>query len=117
MEPIGHMTPTDPTHRRDFVRALALGAIAAPALGADDPKPKPDAAKPESPKPIDEAEARMAIVVARFGKHAKLDDAARAAIRNDIAGVVRRGEALRKITLDNGDGPFPVFHPYRGPME
>ena len=106
------MTPPDPTPRRAFVRALALGAIAAPALGADDPKPKP-----EPPKPIDEAEARMALVVARFGKHAKLDEAARAAIRNDVAGVVRRGEALRKIPLDNGDGPFPIFHPYRGPLD
>ena len=106
------MTPIEPTRRRDFVRVLALGAIAAPAIGADDPKPKP-----EPPKPPDEVDARMAIIVARFGKHAKLDDAARAAIRNDVAGVIRRGEALRKIPLDNGDGPLPVFHPYRGPLD
>ena len=98
--------------RREFVKAFALGAIAAPAALADD-QPKPP---PESPKLIDEVDARMAIVLARFGKHAKLDDKARATIRAQIAGVVGRGEALRKIPLGNGDGPFPVFHPFRAPL-
>jgi len=118
------MTPTDPRHRRDFVRALALGAIAAPAAIADEPKwaddkdkPKDEAkAKAEPPKPPDEVDARMAIVLARFGKHAQLDEKARATIRGQVEGVIRRGEALRKIPLGNGDGPFPVFHPYRAPL-
>ena len=56
-------------------------------------------------------------IVARFGKLARLDDAARAAVRTEVAGIVRRGEALRKVSLDNGDGPFPVFHPYRAPLD
>ncbi len=117
------MTPADPIPRRDFARALALAAVAAPAALAEDPKPardekdKPkDQPKPAPPRPPDEVEARMAIVLARFGKHAQLDEKARASIRAEIAGIVRRGEALRKIPLGNGDGPFPVFHPHRGPL-
>ncbi len=104
------MNPSEPSHRRDFVRALTLGAIAAPRVVADDVKGA------EAPKSHDEVEARMEILLARFGKHAKLDASAREAIRSEVAGVVRRGEALRKITLQNGDGPFPVFHPYRSPL-
>jgi hypothetical protein len=106
------------------LQAVVAGAAAAPALG-DDPKKEPTkpqpAARPEpahveAPPPLDEVDARMALVLARYGKHAKLDDKARATIRSEIAGIVRRGEALRKITLTNGDGPFPVFHPYRAPL-
>lgn len=120
------MTAPAPVPRRDFARALAVAAVTVPSVFGDEPKkdapkdqPK-DAAKggpkPEPPKPPDEVEARMAIVLARYGKHAQLDDKARAAIRSEVAGIVRRGEALRKIPLGNGDGPFPVFHPYRGPL-
>jgi hypothetical protein len=98
------MSHGDASHRRDFVRALALGAVAAPAMAAE-----PVVAAP----PIDEIDARMAIVIARFGKHARLDAAARSAIRAEIVGLIARGEALRKLPLHNGDGPFPVFHPYR----
>ncbi len=116
------MTPTDPSHRRDFVRALALGAIAAPAAIADEPKraddkdKDKDKPKAEPPRPPDEVDARMAIVLARFGKHAQLDEKARATIRGQVEAVIRRGEALRKLPLGNGDGPFPVFHPYRAPL-
>jgi hypothetical protein len=116
------MSPPDPIPRRDFARALALGALAAPSAFADDPKPAADARKdepkpaPAPPKPPDEVEARMAIVLARYVKHAQLDDKARAAIRSEIAGIVRRAETLRKLPLGNGDGPFPVFHPYRAPL-
>lgn len=115
------MTGPDPIPRRDFARALALAAVAAPSALADEPKaddkdkPK-DASKPEPPKPPDEVDARMALILARFGKHAQLDDKARAAIRGEIAGIVRRGEALRKVPLGNGDGPFPVFHPFKAPL-
>jgi hypothetical protein len=107
-------------HRRDFVRSLALGASAGalaghPAARADEPaKPDKDKKdeKPESPK--SEADARMEVVLARFGK--QLDADARKAVRAEIESIVRRAEALRKIPLDNGDGPFPVFTPYRAPL-
>lgn len=107
------------SHRRDFVRTLALGATVAalpeaPAL-ADDPKPqeKPKAAEP--PKAPTEADARMALVLARYGS--QLDEAARKAVRAEVEMMTRRAEALRKFALENGDGPFPVFHPYRAPLE
>ena len=63
---------------------------------------------------LKEAEARMSYVLARFGGH--LDEAARKSVRAEIDGLVGRAEALRKVPLDNGDGPFPVFRPYRAPL-
>jgi hypothetical protein len=110
------------THRRDFVRSLALGASTGillrsdPALADDDNPAKanddPPKAEPEAPKT--EADARMELVLARFGK--QLDDDARKAVRAKVNSIVRRAEGLRKFTLTNGDGPFPVFTPYRAPL-
>jgi hypothetical protein len=109
------MTGADAIPRRGFARALAAAAVVAPGALADDPKKDEEKPK-EAPRPPDEVDARMALLLARFGKHAQLDDQAREAIRRDVAAAVRRGEALRKVPLGNGDGPFPVFHPYRGPL-
>ena len=100
-----------PPHRRRFLGALALGASTAamttpPPLQAGEPEPGP-------PRPT-EVDARMDLLVARYGKH--LDDKARGTIRADVAALVRRAETLRKYKLDNGDGPFPVFTPYRAPL-
>jgi hypothetical protein len=104
----------DRHHRRDFVRTLALGASAAtlsgPAVRGDEPKHD----KEEPPKPRSEADARMELILARFGKH--LDADARKSIRGEVESIVRRAEALRKFPLDNGDGPLPVFSPYRAPL-
>src|SRR4051812_47926668 len=110
------MPPRRRQHRRDFVRSLALGASASavarsPAV-ADEPKAG-DANKPDAPKT--EADARMDLVVARFGKH--LDAKARESVRSEVESIVRRAEALRKFPLTNGDGPYPVFIPYRAPLE
>jgi hypothetical protein len=105
-------------HRRDFVRTLALSvpaaaaALSAPtAVWGDEPK-KDESKPPEPPKT--ETDARMELVLARFGK--QLDEAARKKVRGEVQAIVRRAEALRKFPLDNGDGPFPVFHPYRAPL-
>ena len=110
-------------HRRDFVRSLALGASAAVftgnARGAEDEKDRDRKKDQETPKQEGdaavkaEADARMELVLARFGS--RLDEAARKSIRAEVEAHVRRAQALRKIPLDNGDGPFPVFHPYRAP--
>jgi hypothetical protein len=109
---------SEPKNRRDFVRALALGASAGtlaqhPASAwADDEKDDKGKGKPD---PIQaEADARMALIVARFGKH--LDDEARKSVRAEIGRIVRRADQLRKFPLDNGDGPFPVFTPYRATL-
>lgn len=105
---------SDHPHRRDFVRSLALGAsvgLLPQTLVADEPdKDSPNQAEP----PPSEADARMALVVARFGR--QLDDDARKIVRAEIDSIVQRAESLRKFPLDNSDGPFPVFHPYRAPL-
>ena len=104
-----------PHHRRDFVKAISLAAPAAlfttPASADDPPK---DEKKADEPKPKTEADARMELVLARFGK--QLDEAARKTVRAEVESIVRRAEALRKFELDNGDGPYPVFQPYRAPL-
>ncbi len=99
------------TTRRGFVQGFAFGAIAAGSAAQADDAPK-DAKPPEKPQ-LSQVDARMALIVDRFGKHKELDDKALDAIRAEVATIVRRGEQLRKISLENGDGPFPVFHPYR----
>ena len=120
--------PTPLTHRRDFVRSLALGAAATATVvlplsqPAEADEPKVEAKKADKPaepaKKADptEADARMDLVLARFGKHKQLDDKAKATIRAEIAGLVHRAEALRKLPISNGEGPFPVFQAYRAPL-
>jgi hypothetical protein len=109
-----------PRPRRDFLSALVLGgpaaSLAARAAAADD-KPGEDKPAPAEPKvkASAEADARMELVLARFGK--SLDDDARASVRAEVEAIVHRAELLRKFPLDNGDGPFPVFIPYRAPLE
>lgn len=95
-------------HRRDFVKTVTLGAITVPTgARADEPMP--------APSQPSEADARMALILARFGN--QLDDNARKVVRGEVESLVERVEALRKFVLENGDAPFPVFHPYRAPRE
>jgi hypothetical protein len=116
------------THRREFVRTLALGASAGlvvtassvagdptaqeKAKTAQDDKPKDD--KPKEEPPRTEVDARMDLIIARYGKH--LDEAARKIVRAEVQSHVRRAEALKRFALTNGDEPFPVFKPYRAPL-
>jgi hypothetical protein len=99
----------DPSRRRFLRRTAALGAAAAtplPATAGQEPAAEDDPLRAE-------VDARMALVVARFGRH--LDDAAREEVRRQVEGVVRQGRALRQSPLANGDEPMPVFRPYRAP--
>ena len=112
----------NPSHRRDFVKTIALGASAAaltsPArAGADADAPEfvgPPKPKPEPKARPTEVEARMSLVTSRFGT--LLDEGRRKAVEARVNSIVRRAEALRKFELDNGEGPFPVFTPYRAPL-
>lgn len=109
---------SDPQNRRKFVGTVALGTAAASLSGASPlvgDEPKKDAEKAQPPKPGTEADARMELVLARFGKH--IDASALKSVRGEVASIVHRAAALRKFPLDNGDGPFPVFTPYRAPLE
>lgn len=104
------------SHRRDFAKGVAVTVAAGFPLTrvrADDPKPD-DAKKSEPTKPSTEADARMQLIEARFGKY--LDDNARREVRSEIEGQVKRAEALRKIEVDYREGPAPVFVPYRAPL-
>lgn len=103
----------DHRDRRSFIRLIAAGSaagIASTSAAADDP---PKAAEVEPPNKS-ETSARMELILARFGKH--LDDDAKKAVRAELEAIVRRSERLRKFALTNGDGPFPVFTPFRAPL-
>lgn len=100
------------SHRRDFVRALALGAST--SLVAACPA-RPQEPVQEPPDPVEaEVDARMSLIVNRYGD--RLDDTAREEIRREVTGIVRRGRSLREYPLDNGDGPASVWIPYRAPL-
>jgi hypothetical protein len=88
---------------------VAASSVSHAARLADDSKGPPgDEKVTETPT---EVEARLNLVLARFGSH--LDSEARASVRGEIEGIVQRAKALRAYRLDNGDGPFPIFSPYR----
>ncbi len=101
-------------HRRDFVLGFSLGLV--PSLVVPGAQARGDETPPGPPSdPIQaETDARLALVLARFG--ARLDEEARMAIRSEIESQVRRAEGLRHFALTNGEGPFPVFKPYRSPL-
>jgi len=102
---------SEPSHRRDFVRGLVLGSAAAGlcsrATGEDEPKKA-------AVVPIAEIEARMDLILARYGDF--LDEAARKVVKLDVESIVRRADALRAFELTNADEPFPIFVPYRSPL-
>ena len=62
-----------------------------------------------------EADARLAVVLARFGD--RLDDADRAAVRTRIVEQVVEAAELRAVPLQNGDEPDFVFAPFRQDRE
>jgi hypothetical protein len=105
------------TGRRHFVKSMAAGAAvglaAGGSKGAAPAQDKP--AQDDKPKdPIDaEVEVRMALILARYGEH--LDADAQKAIESDVRSMVNRARRLKAYDLDNGDGPMPVFVPYRAP--
>jgi hypothetical protein len=104
------------THRREFVRWLAVGGAsgvlvsegesAFAAAHSQDPAEAADRTSLDA-----EVEARLAIVLARYG--AVLDDATRLLIQADIRLHVTRARRLKSFALENGDAPFPVLIPYR----
>ncbi len=109
---------SDQQSRRHFVRTLTLGASAATLSAPGELAAEDDVKKDEPPKTEpapSETDARMDLILARFGKH--LDADARQKVRAAVEGIVHRAEGLRQFPLTNGDGPFPVFTPYRAPLD
>ena len=112
------MNRNDPLSAPLRRRAFVVGVAGAGALGFARKTEGIDAAAAQDPAPevkpdaLDaEIDARLALVVARYG--GALDEDARKAIRSEIHQHVRRGQRLRAFALDNGDGPYPVLVPYR----
>ena len=100
--------------RREFFKNLTIAAAAAP-FAARDAAAKADPPKAEPPKEepkVSEVDARMSWILQRFGS--QLDEAARKVVRSEVESIVERSEQLRKLSVDNGDAPFPSFVPYRG---
>ena len=110
--------PDDP-HRRDFLQSLAATSAVGlvpltPAAASDDPPKQTDDDATSKKSPPSETDLRMELILARYGD--RLDDDARRSVRRELDSIVKRAEALRKIPLENGDQPFPVFIPYRAPL-
>lgn len=102
--------------RRAFAGSAALGALAIAGTGPEAPAQPQDPEPPPVPDPLRaEVDARMGIILARFAD--RLDDEALESIREGVADQVRRAIALKRIPLDNGASPCPIFIPHRGPGE
>jgi hypothetical protein len=56
-------------------------------------------------------DAKLALAKARFGD--RFDSAQWDAIRENITGLTKCGDALRAVPMTNGDEPEIVFVPYR----
>jgi hypothetical protein len=100
-------TPASPgPTRRDFGRAVAVGAAASlAAVAAPAPAHADDPPKPAAPTTVSEALA--AVVRLRFGKH--LSDEQLTAVQGGIARSLAGADRLAKLPLKNSDEPAVVF--------
>jgi hypothetical protein len=93
--------------RRDFAR-LAVAATATTAMPSLGETP---AATPAATSANAEAEARIAMILGRYGS--RFTDAQKADIRRLITGAQEGLEAMRAYPLDNSVEPATLFRPYR----
>lgn len=113
-----------PFNRREFAKALVLGAATVPvaqpsrsAAAGDRPQQKPvQAERPEASKQ-EKPEASEADLVLAVVKHhypdERLDEKVLDAIRGDIQGDLARSRVLSSFPLKNSDEPAFVFAAYR----
>ena len=90
-----------PTTRRRFMKAAALGTIAAaggPVLAQDQPRPARN-----------QAEVLAEIVRLRFGQH--LSEAQLKSIQQRLGRQLATAEQMKRTRLANGDEPAFVFMP------
>jgi hypothetical protein len=95
--------------RRDFAR-LALAAAAVPAV-ANVPALAETPAAAATPHP--EAEARIAMILGRYGT--RFSEEQKADIRRLIVGAQEGLDAMRAHPLDNSIEPATLFRVYRAP--
>ena len=60
---------------------------------------------------VHEVEDRLRIVSRLYGD--RLDEGQLAEVRKGVEGIVEMSEALRAVSLKNGEEPMSVFAPYR----
>ena len=103
--------PADPT-RRKFAKAVVTAIAAAPLavsmVKAQTPTPTPTpqpSPTPQQPSPL--AEAYGEVARRRFGD--KLSDEELTRVKRSLEGMVRTGDALRAVKLQNSDEPDFVF--------
>jgi hypothetical protein len=108
--------PTDPA-RRKFTKAVATALVAAPLAVSLSNAQTPPATKdappipqpsptPQQPSPL--AEAYGEVARQRFG--AQLSDEQLKSVKRSLEGLVRTGDALRAVKLQNSDEPDFVFN-------
>ena len=103
--------------RRDFARTVgaAAGAALLPSRARSDEKPKPGAPLPPPPPPATklsaasqaEADARVQMIVARYG--ARLSPAERADLARLSSDTQQQLDRLRAYPLDFADEPAHIF--------
>ena len=64
-----------------------------------------------SDQDVHEVEDRLRIVTRMYGD--RLDEVQLAEVRKGVEGIVEMSEALRAVSLRNGNEPMSVFAPYR----
>src|SRR5437588_6482804 len=103
--------PADPT-RRKFAKAVVTAIAAAPLAvsmaNAQTPTPTPTpqpSPTPQQPSPL--AEAYGEVVRRRFGDKLNEDELTR--VKRSLEGMVRTGNTLRDVKLQNSDEPDFVF--------
>src|SRR4051812_31248640 len=101
-----------PSHRRQFLAGLtaAVGTTAFTPVTRGDEPPKDGHEPKMEPSEKAEVDARMALVLARFGD--KLEPKDRDKVRSQVERQVKRDRTLRQVKLENGGGAFPPFTPY-----
>ena len=110
--------PTSPARLRQDARPRGLGRGGLAGAAQVPTPPSSSGRRSRSPsrrsRPT-EVDARMGLVLVPV-RHLARRGRPQGGRRRESTAIVRRAEALRKFELDNGDGPFPVFTPYRAPL-
>ncbi len=111
--------PSEDTSRRQILRA-ATAALPIAALGttvrSDEPQVKPDTPEKDKavalPEDTEKAEIdrRMDSILAKFGS--RLDETQKKSVRGDVEANYRRAVRLRKVDLNDFEGPATAFVPF-----
>lgn len=88
--------------RRDFAKSSIIAAVATSVTAADAPPP-----------PNAEAEARVALILGKYGD--RFTEQQKKEIRERVAGVQGGLDAMRAYPLPNDVEPATLFRVYRAP--